>query len=235
MTIYILDDNPVECAKMLDDKSLNKMIKDIAQVLCNVHEERLNKAFKIINEAKIAEDEELRKNMSFYQMEQLIKYDEDIPLQYKTNKFLLEWSLWARKCKANYLYLVELGVTLCDEHACRFYKKEKPHKIIKYESTIAWAKDNIPDLPSCINKEKCCTPECRKTSCFWDRETRPVPLIMPKKYYSIYSKQYTRWNSGKSLHDIVSLYRNYYQAKLRQKPACFIKYTNRTKPEWITL
>jgi len=37
MTIYILDEDLEKSAQYLDDKSLDKQIKDICQVLCNVH------------------------------------------------------------------------------------------------------------------------------------------------------------------------------------------------------
>ncbi len=45
MTIFILDHDPKKIAEMLDDKSLTKMIKDVAQVLCDAHEEVLQKQY----------------------------------------------------------------------------------------------------------------------------------------------------------------------------------------------
>lgn len=113
MTIYILDNDPVKCAQSLDDKSLNKMIKDIAQVLCNVHR-------------KIEFDKHYM-------------YVTNIPL--KPTDWDSKWSQWARECRANYLYLVDLLETCLGEYSfrklpCKFY--------FKFFNITIWARDNCP-------------------------------------------------------------------------------------------
>jgi hypothetical protein len=195
--IYILDNDPKLCAQYLDDKLLNKMIKGIAGVLCRVHHE-------------------------------LVDYDDYIVDNYKAppldirvvNEYILKWAQWARECKANYLYLTNLGLELNLEYIERFFK---PHK---FNNILHWLRDNVPDLP-----EK-------------DLIT-PFPLVMPKKYQVI---EYVKDEYVESDH-VIESYRNYYQAKLKQKPcdkhdACIYakqkrclkiepEWTNRNKPEWL--
>jgi len=261
--IYILDQDLAKSAQALDDKSLDKQIKDIAQVLCNVHEERIAKANKIIENAKQGGNTELQRNMSFYLMEQLIKYDIDPPLKYKTNKKLLLWSKWARTCKANYLYLVEYGLVCVFEWEHRHDEKFdnigwRKQSINKHLKVLRWARNNVPDLP--VKNEKISIPlQLTGTGGFGyfprkvSYETTPFPLVIPKKYilfsgFTIDSQQPYLEKS------IIRSYRNYYQAKLEQyfnklqkhhskhfngfdgfNCDCeyTVKWTNRNKPEWL--
>jgi hypothetical protein len=94
MTILILDESHEETAKFLDDKSLGKMIKSVAQVLCNAHWQ---------NHLQLR-DKELRP-----------------PLQ---REGFSVWTEWASLCIANYRYLVSLGLALCDEWIFRFMDEE---------------------------------------------------------------------------------------------------------------
>jgi len=79
MTIYILDSNSELCAKYLDDNSLDSMICDMAQVLCNAHFHNPIKSGFV--------------SCSW------------IPLSQKKE---CKWTRWIRECKANYLWLVDL-------------------------------------------------------------------------------------------------------------------------------
>lgn len=50
-------------------------------------------------------------------------------------------SVWARKSKANYIWLTKLGLELCAEYTRRYSKIHKSEKVIR------WCIENIPDLP----------------------------------------------------------------------------------------
>ena len=105
----------------IDDKTLKKQIKAIAQVLCNVHH--------LENECSK-------------------KIDDNIPLSRSKNyKNILKWSQWARECVANYNKLVEMGLASCAEndyrHKLKLKIEYKPHKMF---SVILWARDNVPNL-----------------------------------------------------------------------------------------
>ena len=224
--IYILDQDLAKSAQALDDKSLDKQIKDIAQVLCNVHEERIAKANKIIENAKQGGNTELQRNMSFYLMEQLIKYDIDPPLKYKTNKKLLLWSKWARTCKANYLYLVEYGLVCVFEWEHRHDEKFdnigwRKQSINKHLKVLRWARNNVPDLP--VKNEKISIPlQLTGTGGFGyfprkvSYETTQFPLVIPKKYIvaKFDPKDFDKNGHDQSL--TIQFYRNYYQDKLKQ-------------------
>jgi hypothetical protein len=64
------------------------------------------------------------------------------------------WTQWIRECKANYLYLVELGIYCCREFHFRNEKKCDSKKVEngddhcgawhKMRNVIDWARDNNP-------------------------------------------------------------------------------------------
>lgn len=117
--IYILDTNLAKCAQMLDDKSLDKMIKNIAQILCNVHYRQSVDSETYIN----------------------------IPL--KPGKaegweFTCKWTKWGSECKANYEYLHKLGWQCLKEKVHRFGCDREWEN---YRNIVLWAQDNVPDLP----------------------------------------------------------------------------------------
>jgi len=189
MTIYILDNDHKKIAEYLDDKSLDKMIKNIAQVLCDVH------LFKSFFHSKEIKD---------------------------------KWSRWARECKANYLYLVELGFTLYSESVFRFgLKKINANR----RDVIRWCYENVPDLPkrcfSCGDDSE--SHMCQK--CWNDKRPNSFPLVMPKKYIvdGFDPNDFDKEGNGQSL--TIQSYRNYYRAnKLKQN---IQKWTRRQKPDWL--
>lgn len=229
MTIFILSENHQETAQFLDDKSLDKMIRDIAQVLCNVHWLDENN------------------DVDTYNYPNGIKW----PVEWASSADCrCRWTQWARRCKANYLYLVELGLCCCNE---QFYRGNR--KFHKFSRAISWARDNVPSLKSCTNKEKLCTPECRESSCLWDREHTSVPLIMPIKYMKLwYRDSFYHEDDDIKENALINSYRAYYQAKIEQRynkrpclgtPHIFATvcihciwdswWTNRQKPEFIKI
>lgn len=240
MTIYILDEGPAQCAQALDDKSLGNMIKDIAQVLCNVSwffQQKLTMCdscrYYLISPTKnpctcIKNDDRYYK----------------IPLLPKN--FTDSWTKWARGCKANYLYLVELGLECSKEYALRKgLLSENYHKM---DNVLEWVRDNVPDLPDTLLLTHPPQPSPRT----------PFPLVMPKKYNIPYIEHYSHWldgsfSKGYMASATIESYRNYYQEKLKQKfkkcnsifesnnEICGgsdltyfeVKWTRQTKPEWL--
>lgn len=199
--IYILSTDHKECAKALDDKSLDAMIKDIALVLITVN---------------------------YYEQDSDFSSDYFIKINpNRIPKFIVQWSDWARKCKANYLYLVELGEVCVYEHCLRqqsiqtcgiarggisnvkaFFPDYTYHSS---EPIIKWARENVPDLPACITGQNHGGEECT--------EVGDLPLVMPKKYLAA-----TKLITIDRSHDeeakriiIIESYRNFYQDKLKQR------------------
>ncbi len=120
MAIYILDNSKIKCSTSLDDKSLDFMIRDIVQVLCNVH------------------------NLSLFWDPK-----NPPPFPGKESKFLNAWTEWVIKCKDNYLYLFDLGIYCCSEWCLRnYYEYFKKPVYNKFWESLVWCRNNIPDLPS---------------------------------------------------------------------------------------
>jgi hypothetical protein len=247
--IYILDNDPGKCAQSLDDKSLSKMIEDIAQVLCNVHREgNLHKVYD--------------------------KFLETIPLPYKyNNKIINQWSQWGGECVANYRYLVALSLACIEEDLVRsvkmasgdgvIYEWEKSfiqvpdkvptHTYHKLTKVIWWCRDNVPTL-KLESLPNPCYPNL-----YYQQHT-PFPLVMPRKFIQ-YTADENYTHRGRELEtDIQQSYRNYYNHKLQdsikrktskpcmkhdcciyaQKGYCIrqnIKpiWTRRGKPEWLDI
>lgn len=233
MKICILDTDATKCAQALDDKSLDKQIKAIAQVLCSVHHIIVERIELGLDFGTIYE----------------------IPLPYKKYKSfesIAQYRYWASECIANYEYLVKLANCCLMEYYYRKYPLiffHVPDEIIyfqhpkhKLHSVIEWARDNVPDLPYFIG-------DFEKT---WHQgDVTPFPLVVPKKYWI--NDGYG--NEG----NIIESYCNYYAAKIKCKKCegeghihcssnvgewvsecncdCGINatWTRREKPEWLTI
>jgi hypothetical protein len=187
---------------MLDDKLLSNTIKNIAKVLCAVHHVYAEKIeFNIICGVK-----------------------KNIPLPYYRYKLepIADYRDWAMKCKANYLYLSQLGLVCFMETVYRNINNRRIRKD-KYGSALIWARDNVPDLPD-------------QTS-----EPTRLPLFMPRKYWLF---ENNIKNPSKVDISRIETHRNFYKEKLRRIIAyrndphenrIFKEstWTNRTRPEWL--
>lgn len=208
----------------LDDATLSRQIKNIAQYLINAHVLILDGQFEL------TKDNFICNKINSLQM------------GYKPSKY----NDWVIECRANYLKLVEMGINCCVEYNMRFndYKEwmkwkcedeDTPHctNHHKLEHVIFWARDNVPDLP-------------QKLTSFvkheWDGKLpspKPIyqdtlfPLVMPKKYLTygpeklIGGPRVTAMNI--EIVNVMQSYRNHYRAKLKKDA----KFTRREKPEWI--
>lgn len=212
--IYILDEDPKKCASYLDDKSLNQQIKDIAEILCLV----------------------CTWNTTFGQYTEipLNYYKDDVPLKrILIPKWMFSWAKWAEECKANYMYLVELLNKCLLEYHLRFVPKtpycRESKYFMKWDKIYRWARDNVPDLPIIWTKAILPSDDIN----LGDRTS--LPLIMPKKYIHECFKYAQPQALDRDIM-LVKSYRNFYQAKLRQrKRNPKATYTNREKPEWVNL
>jgi hypothetical protein len=231
--IYILDNEPATIAQWLDDKSLNFMIKDIAQVLCNVHHDLIDDKF--FESSKYSEHcQDIRD-----------KWKSEIPLEtiFASKTGLLQWSQWARECEANYLYFVSL-LQAC-AHEYRFIRDIKIP--LELGEVICWVRNNIPDLPNKYSScHSCDYGDDAPCVCL---ETTEFPVIMPKKHI--------KWTTINGVDDSPleeESYRNYYQARLKQYIEKSVKklqgelfqgaktevdydglWTRREKPKWLSI
>jgi hypothetical protein len=189
----------------LDDVTLSRQIKALAQCLCNVH--------------AWAE---------FHKPNGKALKDTDIPLMPKNAD--CEYSKYARTCAANYDFMAKLGLACCIEYGLRFgkitgilengsllYESFKQHKL---RSVIEWADKNQLSLPifhQHFNKD--CVDICGKIS-------TPFPLVMPDKYQVVIA-------DGKQpyTYDTEESYRNYYRAKLEK--GLTPVWTRRPQPSWL--
>jgi hypothetical protein len=207
--IYILDENPQTCAKMLDDKSLDKMIKSIAQVLCNVHYHLIDKTGHCGCGAISP------------------------PLDC-TISFIKGFAVWGAECLANYRYLTALGAVCCDEYTLRFtkdndisaYSAMTKFKHHKHQSVVRWAIDNEPDLPEVENTDNPSVIRCMFMGA-------PPPLVMPEKYKFNFQKEkgwpHSLKDTGVVGNSTMPAYRNYYKTKLKDDAI----WTRREKPEFL--
>lgn len=239
--IYILDNDPKNIAKYLDDKSLDRMIKDIAQVLCNVHC------------SFIAENDSSYK----FNIQQIMDIFKLKDYYIKTSiKLYDKWSQWSRERKNNYLYLIEIGFSLYTESVFRFGITKFN---AKYRDIIRWCYDNVPDLPECphgfCSHSKGNDGEDAYGAVNWENKVfiyckekyesiTQFPLITPKRYIVD-----TDSLDFALIKHVIESYRNYYRIKLKQKPcrkhdACIYAdedkrfkkipvWTKRSKPEWL--
>lgn len=216
MTIYILDNDPVACAKALDDRSLDSMIKDIAQVLCNVH------IFLRIDKAANRKDVQLL----------------DIKMTYSLNKKILLWADWAGEGKANYLCLSTYGERCFIEYFIRFHKSHKLEKV------ITWGRDNIPDFSSLFNCT--CDGKWVCDDCHFQKVSLILIMPKKYFNCSCSDVLGCQdFDAMKICGNTIASYRNFYQAKLKQRytkevfdlPLYEIDcwWTKRTKPKWLNL
>jgi hypothetical protein len=203
MIIYYLHDNPAINAQMLDDKSLDKQIKAVAQVLCNVH---------------------------LYTASDDLYYGarDNVPLELDINDKIMEYTEWARTCLANYKQLVEMGLACCYEYQNRFNCdafliegadcehednecENLEFKCHKLQSVIEWAQSNQPDLPARKTKEY--SIGFYRVRDHTPIRSTPFPLVMPEKYKINRVIMMGMNPPDFETKHIIESYRNYYRAK----------------------
>ena len=92
-------------------------------------------------------------------------------------------AIWTRKSLENYLWLVHLGIALCEEYTMRYNKTHKTQKI------IAWCAVNLPPLP---NKLFTPPPQCMPRACMLEDAIQAY-----RNYYITEKKSIAQWNHSK--------------------------------------
>lgn len=200
MTIHMLDQDPKLCASYLDDRALDNMIREIAQVLCNVH-------MLVCDSNKCTHDD-------VHHFKQWYKYSPEKTIEETILK--CKFSVWTSECRANYEWMIKLGMACCREYEHRYEDEEQEGQVnatVEYAQNmgaIVWARDNVPDLPLSWNNNNLNN----------DKDCSPFPLVMPTRYQQT--------SVGESTH-YTQNYRNYYKAKVKDDA----KWSRRERPEWL--
>jgi hypothetical protein len=231
MNIYILDSDPQKIPALLADDGLSKMIEDIAQVLCNVHQLIKQKAFNAYN---IPANRSLFRDEKYDALRQAI---DDIPLKASG---LCEFFDWAKTCAANYGYLVKLGLACCKEFYYRFNSERKDAEIVTVtahpmQKIIEWADQNPPELYTEHNLEI----SDGVNSGWVEMQQTPFPLAIPDEFKIFFIKNavkqlknpdcFSRIHHPNDI-NIIGSYRNCYTHTLKDRE---FKFTRREVPEFL--
>lgn len=165
MNIFILDTDPIVAARSHNDKHTVKMIVESAQMLCTAHR-RLDgtpmsvyfpRRFKVLD----AEGNLRFRTVKLKEREILTLPGDEFrnihghtifrdSVYYRDTHHNHPCSIWCRETEANYRWLHDLTVALCDEYYHRYGKaKGKEHKVRASGllDLLATPPRNIPQLP----------------------------------------------------------------------------------------
>jgi hypothetical protein len=141
MIIWFLDESPKKTAQFLDDQALSDQIKNIAQVILQIHYKCIDHRALTLGEAQ-----RIEKNMPL----EFFHADELEGLY--NNKDNL-YANWGYECKANYNFLVNLGEQCCKEYnrrSCKCINCRGSNCPYRFQHTllpiIKWALNNIPEF-----------------------------------------------------------------------------------------
>lgn len=141
MNIFYLHSDPTVIPKLMSNKHVTKMIVESAQMLCT--------AIRVVEGEKVTIIQNNRR-ISIYTHPNL---NESL---YKSVSVNHPCSIWVRKNKKHFYWLLTHLNSLCKEYTIRF---GKIHLTEKKMSEVLYCPENIPDLLFC-----------------------PPPLAMPDKY-----------------------------------------------------
>jgi hypothetical protein len=203
--IYLLHENAEENAKMLDDRSLDKQIKAIAQTLCNVH----HLYWDSIYPNQLRNHKSGLSLLGREQVEHCLEKIDNIPLQSRGLVDPDAFTNWAAECRANYLKLVEMGLACCKERVYRAISKFG-HIDTLYQPAIEFARDNVLDLQEKLDRVGLPVIDTDPDYC----PTTHFPLCVPEQYKQLaYKLSYPAIIDETS---IIESYRNYYRAKIKK-------------------
>jgi hypothetical protein len=217
----------------LDDLTLKRQIKAIAQTILSVHYYHLFYTDNNPTDSDLHNWQTINKGWfckDNFQQDAFFK--------------------WASECRANYNALVKMGLACCEEWEYRFNdikikggthyvldndpdKKKIKYNRHKLQPVVEWARDNVPDLPDGKIDEDCKNKgyqdSCDYNPCdihAWGSPT-PFPLVMSEEY--IEDAKITNPESWGHVSNVVYAYRKYYCSKLSKDA----KWTRREKPNWL--
>ena len=175
----------------LDDATLSKQIKAIAETVCNVHDIKAD-----LDSEKIG-----------YEIYRSIVDVIPLPKIGSWEKPNVE--SWAFECRANYLNLVNMGVEACKEWQERFScafelsrgMSTRQLACHKMDDVIRWARGNVPNAG--IKYEE--------IGHGYREISTPFPLVMHYKYFQ-YGDEL-----GSTKFNVINSYRNYYRAKINKR------------------
>jgi len=135
MNIFILSLDPVDAAKYHCDKHVIKMILETTQLLYMCWEACGAAGWRQSIEEQLVESTTLKKMETAGQK---INYN-----AYKCGKGHMNHpcSKWLRESRENYIWLIKLGLALCEEKMHR-WPKNKPHACLGHLEVLS---RNIPD------------------------------------------------------------------------------------------
>jgi len=189
MNVFYLDENPVTCAEQHCDKHVVKMPTESCQML---HTNSLYFHYKSIYGVEPS-------------LKDLKKFHTHINSKMMKPAMLNHPStIWARKNKANYMWLYHHAVALCKEYTYRYGKEHGSYKRI-LDSTIF---DTVEYNPSHLT---------------------PIDIAMANEYrldkeqYFIDNPNFSDWDY------VIDCYRNYYlEGKWR-----FAEWSKNRRPNWF--
>jgi hypothetical protein len=168
MNIFIFDLNIKKNVESYCDDHIRKMPIETAQMLSYAHYQ-----FPYINTEEYLRD--------------LIR--EEKIHNYSQGRSNHPCSKWVRESRNNYLFMIQLGIALCEEFETRF-----GHKIKSYEKII-WMRNNIPVLP-CINKTP--FPQCMPDQYKVKTGNFDEDIVKAYRNYFIGEKaSWATWNRGR--------------------------------------
>ena len=140
MNIFYLDDDPVVAAQLQCDKHVVKMIVETAQMLCTAH--------RVLDGALVMKQNKNGRQLKYWD---LFEGSDDLEMEmvlYKPAHVNHPSSIWCRETSANYQWLYDHFVALCDEYTYRYGKthstdiklrqvlRNHPRNIKKGEQTV---------------------------------------------------------------------------------------------------
>lgn len=135
MNVFYLDPVPGECAMMHNDKHVNKMIIEYAQILSTNH--------RLLDGRLVMEERTNEKTGRKYKVKTYRLDDERDDILYKACHFNHPSTVWARQNAANYKWLYQLWYALSQEYRYRYNKVHLTYE--KLYRHLPKLPDNIPE------------------------------------------------------------------------------------------
>ena len=178
MNIFILDTDPVKAAEYHCDKHVCKMILEAGQMLCTAHWVKwLEKLGKSRSDFRIVRD------MQKFLYENVPR-DKQPP--WKITHMNHPCSIWTRESLENYLWHVNLGLSLCCEYTGRY--GGKTHKSLAVHK---WLLENHP--PGLEPTGQTPFSICMRP----DYKISNDPVECYREYYLRDKVRFAKWKTGK--------------------------------------
>lgn len=212
MAIFILDEQLSKSAQMLDDDTVMKQIKEIAQVLCDVHHQ-----IYYVNTADIC-----CPSIPLKTTGKCHEYKGD--LIFRNN----EWVDWIFKDKAHYIYLLGYSLACIAEYNRRMDITSSTTP--KIYGAIEWLRDNYPDLPVDDNMRTFVTPLIVPKKYHWEGEFFKEENVI-KSYCAYYKAKVKKLESPKSI--FIKTPNDYDSSGFHKTIFPKLRWTKRARPEWL--